>query len=161
MKRRTRVKAVGAVGLVLAACTIGASQPSASADAMNDRYETFADADCVSNRTDLPAGGAQRYTKWKVTTQPYCMFAAGIITQLSTGKTIDFTHQQVWSRGSCTSTYFGKRDCLGQRETWADNNMSVFMVKIDNSTQYIGKGVGMAYILDTPYRGATRWTWPL
>lgn len=123
--------------------------------------EWTADADCVTNRAALAPGGAQRYVKWFVPAQPYCMFAVGTITQMSTGKVVAWAHQQVWSTEQCANQYLGSRPCLKQVEHWWDDNGSPWSEKISR-TQYIGKDAGMAYHIDQGNWHADLryiWTW--
>ena len=123
--------------------------------------EWIANADCTTGRVPLVPGGPQRYAKWNVDTQPYCMFAAGTIRQVSTGKLISFAHQQVWSQETCANAYLGSRPCLKQVERWWDDNGTPWAEKIYR-TQWIGKGAGMAYRIED--HGVTldlryAWTW--
>jgi hypothetical protein len=123
--------------------------------------EWTADADCTAHRTALAPGGSQRYVKWLVPSEPYCMFAAGTITQLSTGKAVMFAHQQAWSTEQCSNQYLGTRSCLKQVEHWWDDNMAPWGEKV-SQTQYIGKGAGMAYRVDNGTFHAELkyiWTW--
>lgn len=123
--------------------------------------EWTADGDCTTNRQGLTPGGPQRYAKWLIPAQPYCMFAAGTVTQTSTGKVIAFAHQQVWSVEQCTNQYLGTRSCLKQVERYWDDNLSPWTEKV-NETAYVGKGVGMAYRVDqAAWHAELRyiWTW--
>lgn len=121
--------------------------------------EWTADADCQTNRVALVPGGAQRYVKWTVDSRPYCLFAAGTLRQVTTGKLIAFAHQQVWSRETCANRYLGQRLCLKQRETWWDDNGSPWQVRQDR-TQWIGRGAGMGYVIaEGAFRPELRYTW--
>lgn len=110
--------------------------------------EWVASADCATGRVALTPGGAQRYAKWNVDSQPYCLFAAGTVTQVSTGKVIAFAHEQVWSLETCANAYLGSRSCLKQVERWWDDNGTPWAEKV-NRTQWIGKGVGLAYKIES------------
>lgn len=123
--------------------------------------EWLANADCTTGRVALVPGGAQRYAKWNVDDQPYCLFAAGTIRQVSTGKLVSFAHQQVWSREQCANPWLGTRDCLKQVERWWDDNQTPWSEKV-NRTHWLGKGAGMAYRIED--KGVTMglkytWTW--
>jgi hypothetical protein len=123
--------------------------------------EWTADADCNTNRVSLAPGGAQRYAKWLVSPEPYCMFATGTITQTSTGKQVAWAHQQVWSLEQCSNDFLGTRSCLKQQERYWDDNLSPWTEKVVR-TQYIGKGAGMAYRVDDgAFHAQLRyiWTW--
>lgn len=110
--------------------------------------EWMANADCVTGRVALTPGGPQRYAKWNVDSQPYCLFSLGTIRQVSTGKLISFAHQQIWSQETCTNAYLGSRSCLKQVERWWDDNGTPWTEKVTR-TQWIGKGVGLAYKIDS------------
>lgn len=108
-----------------------------------------ADSDCKSNREQLPSG-AQRYVAWQAPAEGsgYCLFAAGTLTEQSSGKTVRFAHQQVWSAVNCPSNpHRNATECLKQTETWWDDNHKPWSESLHRDV-YLAKGHGMAYRVD-------------
>lgn len=107
--------------------------------------EWQANADCFTGKTMLPLG-AQHYTHWTIPATSYCLFAAGTVKEQSTGKTIHFQHQQIWSVASGGNAYFGSVPELKQTEQWSDDNGTDMSVKLQRD-QYIAKGYGEAFAI--------------
>ena len=125
--------------------------------------ETISNADCVTGKTVLPTDpthpGLQHYTQWTIPTGAYCLFATGIITEQSSGKTIRFSHQQVWSTvASEPNKFIGARPALQQHEMWWDDNGHPYAQTLDRSV-FIGKSVGMAFHIQNYNFGTTTVTW--
>lgn len=122
--------------------------------------EWQAAGDCVTGKTPIPSdGGLQHYTLWTVPDAPYCLFATGVITEQSTGKTVEFAHEQVWSKvASEPNSYIGARPALKQHEDWWDDNQHPFSETLSRD-QYIGKGVGMAFHIQSYTPGTATPIW--
>jgi hypothetical protein len=122
--------------------------------------ETISNADCVTNKTVIPdAGGLQHYVQWTIPTTAYCLFATGTITEQSSGKTIRFAHQQVWSTvASEPNRFLGAKPALQQHEKWWDDNGHTYAQTLDRSV-YLGKGVGMAFHIQNYVNNTNTITW--
>lgn len=116
--------------------------------------ELIGDGSC-RNLVPLPSeGGRQHYVQWTIPPEAYCLQAWGTITEQLTGKTVDFTHTQVWSPpSSCRNTYLGTRTCIRQWESWWDNKDAPgtpITRKLERSVS-LARGVGMGFVIDQSY----------
>lgn len=111
--------------------------------------ELLGNVDCA-RPTTLPPDplGRQRYTRWTIPTQPYCLQAWGHIDYA--GTRVDFHHRQVWfPPGSCRNTYLTDQTCLKQYEVWSDNNGDPGGVLIERHRRdnILAQGIGPGFIL--------------
>ncbi|MGH3764964.1 MAG: hypothetical protein ACRDTX_07420 [Pseudonocardiaceae bacterium] len=118
--------------------------------------ELIGDGSC-QNLVPLPsdaAEGRQHYVQWKIPPRAYCLQAWGTITDQLTGRTVDFSHSQVWSPPSpCHNTYLGGQTCIQQWESWSDNNGSPgspITRKLERNV-YLARGIGMGFVIDQTY----------
>ncbi|HEV7827289.1 MAG TPA: hypothetical protein VGP04_00285 [Pseudonocardiaceae bacterium] len=116
--------------------------------------ELIGDGSC-QNLVPLPSeGGRQHYVQWKIPPRAYCLQAWGTITDQLSGKTLDFSHAQVWSPpGPCHNIYLGGQTCIRQWESWSDNNGSPgspITRKLEREV-YLARGIGMGFMIDQTY----------
>lgn len=90
-------------------------------------------------------GGRQHYV-YATAQGSRCLVAEGTITEASSGKVVNFRHQQQWSApfDGCTTRYFTDRRCISQTEKFWDDNGTPFQLKV-HRTVYLAKGLGMAF----------------
>ncbi len=130
--------------------------------------ELIGDGAC-HNLVPLPTeGGRQHYVQWPIPPQAYCLQAWGTITEQSGGKTMDFSHTQVWfPPGNCHNTYLGARTCIRQWESWWDNKDTPgapITRKLERSVS-LARGIGMGFVIDQSYPHPwhaelhSDWTW--
>ncbi len=130
--------------------------------------ELIGDGSC-QNLVPLPSeGGRQHYVQWTIPPRAYCLQAWGTITEQLTGKTVDFSHTQVWSPPShCRNTYLGTRTCIRQWESWSDNKDAPgapITRKLERSVS-LARGVGMGFVIDQTYPHSwhaelhSEWAW--
>jgi len=115
--------------------------------------EWQANTDCRTGRTPLPAGGAQHYVRWQIPATGYCLYAEGTITEESTGKTMVFQHEQVWSPPApCPANAYGwtAPSCIDQWESWSSNIGTPFGLKLERSAT-LARGLGMAFRIRQTY----------
>jgi hypothetical protein len=130
--------------------------------------EQIGDRNC-NNLTSVPSdGGLQHYVRWTTPSTAYCLKAWGVITEQSSGKTVDFGHTQIWSPpAGCSNPYYGSQTCITQWESWWDNHGApgtAITRKLDRTAQ-IARGIGMGFTIAQTYpsnwSSALRynWTW--
>jgi hypothetical protein len=105
--------------------------------------EWQAAADCRTGRTALPVGGPQHYVRWTLPATAYCLFAAGTITEVSSGKVRHFEHQQLWSPPATNQ--------ISQWESWSDDASGAMTLTLER-TQWLthGKGPAQRIVQTTP-----------
>src|SRR5690606_33736370 len=82
--------------------------------------EQIGDGDCSNMRT-FSTSGPQHYVKWTIPKTAYCLKAWGTITEESSGKTIDYSHTQIWyPAAKCSNKYHKNKTCIKQWESWWD-----------------------------------------
>lgn len=130
--------------------------------------ELIGDGSC-RNLVPVPSdGGRQHYVQWTIPRKAYCLQAWGTITEQFSGKTVDFSHTQVWSPpSSCHNAYLGAQTCIRQWESWSDNKESPgapITRKLERSVS-LARGIGMGFVIDQSYPHSWRaelhsgWTW--
>jgi len=107
--------------------------------------EWQAKADCRTGRTALPAGGPQHYVRWAIPAVAYCLYAAGTITEVSSGKTRHFEHEQLWSPPTAEK--------ISQWESWSDDASGAMTLTLER-TQWLGLGKGPAQRVEQTYPAA-------
>ncbi len=109
--------------------------------------EWQAAADCRTGRIYLPTGGPQHYVRWTIPPAAYCLYAEGTITEQSSGKTMQFVHQQIWSPPSaCPANAYGLTapSCIAQWESWSDSIGTPLQLKLERS-DVLARGLGPAW----------------
>jgi hypothetical protein len=135
---------------------------------LNVTRQLIGDGTCHGLRPLPGAEGRQRYVRWTIPDQPYCLKAWGVITEESSGKTVDFSHTQIWSPPqACSNPHYGAQTCIKQWESWWDNNGSPgtpITRKLDRDVS-IARGIGMAFAIRQSYPSSWRadlryhWNW--
>jgi hypothetical protein len=123
---------------------------------MTTEQEWQAGPDCRTGRTALPAGGPQHYVRWALPAAAYCLFAAGTITEQSSGKVLHFQHQQLWTPPAA--------DRISQWESWSDDRTGAMTLSLER-TQWLGRGKGPAQRIEQTFPSAwsttatATWKW--
>lgn len=102
---------------------------------------------CAGTRTTFTPGGAQHYARWLPGSGAYCAFTEGTVEELSSGATLHFRHEQIWSPPAlCPANQYQPpgRVCVRQRERWSDDRGSPLTSRLlrDN---WLAQGLGMAF----------------
>lgn len=112
--------------------------------------ESIGDANC-ENMKPLETDGRQRYAKWEIPSEGYCLRAKGTITVEANGAVVNFEHEQRWSPPRpCENRHLGQQTCIVQHETWWDDNQHDFE-KVLERDQFIARGLGMAFRIDATF----------
>ena len=105
-------------------------------------------ADCSGAKTYFPVGGPEVYARWNVPMTAYCVFSEGILTEQSSGNTLSFRHEEIWSPPALcpVNPYIatGSRLCAKQTERWSDNNGHAFGPTLLRDV-WLAQGLGMAW----------------
>jgi hypothetical protein len=121
--------------------------------------ERIGNAHCEDLQALPSAGGRQHYVRWTIPAEAYCLKAWGTITEQSSGRTLSFSHTQIWSPpAGCSNAYYGGQTCVKQWESWWDNHGSpgAPIVRKLERDQYIARGIGMAFKIEQFYPSAWR-----
>lgn len=114
-------------------------------------------------------GSRQHYVRWNISSRAYCLKSDGVITEQSSGKTLRFSHTQIWSPpAACQNKYYSGQTCIKQWESWWDNRGAPANSppkRVFDRDAYLARGKGMAFIIEQWYPSHWRadlryfWSW--
>ena len=121
--------------------------------------EQLGDSACRNLRALPSDGGRQHYVRWRIPATGYCLRAQGTINAPHYPRPVRFQHNQVWYPPSpCSVPAYPNQVCIRQHEEWYDDNGHAYS-KVLERDQYLARGLGMAFRIDTSFNNRAPADW--